>query len=195
MSEYDLSVIIVSWNTRDLLRQCLRSVFQNALHLKLQVLVVDNASTDESATMVRSEFPDVRVIQNTINVGFARANNQALPDCLSELVLLLNPDTLVLDRALEELVEFLRQHPGAGAVGPKLLHPRLDLRVLGCGNQPTLWRVFTHYSFLSSLVPNFKAFEGIHLFVGIHDRQVREVGWISGACLLARKAALTDAGG
>jgi N-acetylglucosaminyl-diphospho-decaprenol L-rhamnosyltransferase len=195
MADYDLSIILVSWNTCDLLRQCLTSIFQSAGGLKLQLLIVDNASTDDSVEMVHREFPQVRVIRNAHNVGFAPANNQALPECSAELVLLLNPDTVLLDQALADLIQFLRHHPNVGAVGPKLVHPRVGLRVLGCGNQPTLWTIFTHYSFLSSLIPSFKAFEGIHLFVGIHDRRIREVEWISGACLLARKAALIDVRG
>ena len=194
-SKGDISIVIVSWNTRDLLRACLKSVFANSARLRLQVFVVDNVSTDGSAEMVRREFAEVCVLENSTNVGFARANNQALPNCNSELVLLLNPDTLIIGPALQDLVDFIRGHPDCGAVGPKLIHPRASLRVLGCGNQPTLWRVVTHYSFLSSLFPKLPRFEGIHLFVGMHDRAVREVEWISGACLLVRRSALMDAGG
>jgi len=191
----DISIVIVSWNTRDLLRKCLYSVFENSADLKVQVFVVDNASTDNSAEMVRHEFAEVCVIENSMNVGFSRANNQALPKCAAELVLLLNPDTVIIGSALRELVCFTHEHLDCGAVGPKLIHPRAGLRVLGCGNQPTLWRVVTHYFFLSSLFPRSPTFEGIHLFVGLHDQTVREVEWLSGACLLARKSALMDAGG
>src|SRR5262249_36776135 len=191
----DIGIVIISWNTRNLLRKCLHSVFENSAGLKLQIFIVDNASTDSSAEMVREEFPEVTLIENPTNVGFARANNQVLPICASELVLLLNPDTLIVGSAFQELVDFIREHPDCGAVGPKLIHPRAGLRVLGCGNQPTLWRVVTHYSFLSSLFPKMRTFEGIHLFIGRHDRAAREVEWLSGACLLVRRSALMDAGG
>ncbi len=145
--------------------------------------------------MVREQFPQVRLIQNERNVGFAAANNQALPNCSSELVLLLNPDTVIIGSALQKLIRFIQEHPNTGAVGPRLLHPRAGLRVLGCGNQPTLWRIFTHYSFLSSLFTRSRLFEGIHLFVGKHDQSTREVEWVAGACLLVRKSALIAVGG
>ena len=191
----DISIVTISWNTCNLLRKCLHSVFENSAGLKLQIFIVDNASTDSSADMVREEFPEVTLIENPTNVGFARANNQIFPKCDSDLVLLLNPDTVIIESALQQLVYFIRKQPDCGAVGPKLIHPRAGLRVLGCGNQPTLWRVVTHYSFLSSLFPRSRTFEGIHLFVGTHDQTVRDVEWLSGACLLVRRSALINAGG
>jgi GT2 family glycosyltransferase len=194
-SKPDISLVIVSWNTRDLLRACLKSVLENSTRLQLEVFVVDNASTDGSAEMTRSEFAEVCLVENSANVGFARANNQALPKCTADNVLLLNPDTIIIGSALHELLCFIREHTDCGAVGPKLIHPRAGLRVLGCGNQPTLWRVVTHYSFLSSFFPKSRTFEGIHLFVGTHDQAVREVEWLSGACLLVRRSALMDVGG
>jgi GT2 family glycosyltransferase len=191
----DISIVIVSWNTRELLRDCLRSVFDHANELALEVFIVDNNSKDGSAEMVRQSFPQVRLIQNDHNVGFAAANNQAFPKCSSEFELLLNSDTIVVGDALRTLVEFARAHPEAGAVGPRLLHPRLKLRVLGCGYQPTLWHEFTHQFGLSSLFPHSRFFRGVHLFVNVHDDRVREVEWISGACLLVRKSVIEDVGG
>jgi GT2 family glycosyltransferase len=191
----DLSIVIVSWNTRELLRACLSSVFKNAANLKLEVFVVDNASTDGSPAMVRESFPQVQMIQNGQNVGFAAANNQAFPKCSSEFVLLLNSDTIVVGDALQTLVNFVRAHPEAGAIGPRLLHPRLQLRVLGCGYQPTLWHEFNHQFGLSQLFPHSNLFRGVHLFTNIHDDRAREVEWISGACLLARKSVIQNVGG
>src|ERR1700726_1663841 len=118
----DLSIIIVSWNTRELLRACLSSVFEDAGDLKLEVLVVDNASTDQSVAMVREHFPQVLVIENKSNVGFAAANNQAFAKASADFELLLNSDTIVIGDALRTLIEFMRAHPEAGAVGPRLLH-------------------------------------------------------------------------
>ena len=191
----DLSIVIVSWNTCDLLRSCLQSVFANSNGLTLEVFVVDNNSTDGSLAMVRDSFPQVRIIQNERNVGFAVANNQAFPKCSAELVLLLNSDTVVVGDALRTLVNFACSHPEAGAIGPRLLHPRLQLRVLGCGYQPTLWREFTHHLGLSQLFPHSSLFRGVHLFTNIHDDKVREVEWISGACLLVRKVVIEKVGG
>lgn len=191
----DLSVVIVSWNTRELLRACLSSVFENASALSLEVFVVDNASTDGSAAMVRENFPQVRLIENQNNVGFAAANNQIFPQCSAEFVLLLNSDTVIIDKALQILVDFMRANREAGAVGPRLLHPRLKMRVLGCGHQPTLWREFNHQFGLSRLFPRSRFFRGIYLFVNVHDDKVREVEWISGAVLLVRNDVIKTIGG
>ena len=149
----DLSMVIISWNTRDLLHKCLSSVFDNAGSLALEVFVVDNNSSDGSVAMIRESFPQVHVVQNDHNVGFAAANNQAFAKCASEFELLLNSDTIVVGEALQTLITFARAHPEAAAIGPRLLHPRLKLRVLGCGYQPTLWREFTHQFGLSQLFP------------------------------------------
>ena len=191
----DLSIVIVSWNTRELLHKCLSSVFDNAGSLALEVFVVDNHSSDGSVAMIRESFPQVHLLQNNHNVGFAAANNQAFAKCSSEFELLLNSDTIVVGNALQTLVNFIRAHPDAGAIGPRLLHPRLQLRVLGCGYQPTLWNEFNHQFGLSQLFPYSTLFRGVHLFTKIHDDRVREVEWISGACLLVRKSVIQDIGG
>jgi GT2 family glycosyltransferase len=191
----DISIVIVSWNTRELLRECLRSVFDNKHDVAVEVFVVDNSSTDGSVEMVRECFPEVRVIQNDHNVGFAAANNQVFEKCSADLTMLLNSDTILVDDALAKLVDFMCAHPEAGASGPRLLHPRLKLRVLGCGYQPTLWREFTHQFGLSQLFPHSNLFRGVHLFTNVHDDRVREVEWISGACLLVRNAVIEKVGG
>ncbi len=120
----DLSVIIVNWNTRDLLRACLRSLLE-ALPpgLHCEVLVVDNASSDASAALVATEFPNVRLFANTENRNYAGGNNQALRAATGEFQLLLNPDTEIPHGTLDALVRFLREHPEAGAVSPALIFP------------------------------------------------------------------------
>jgi GT2 family glycosyltransferase len=191
----ELSIVIVSWNTRELLRACLASVFENATNLKLETFVVDNSSADGSADMVRERFPQVRLIENKNNVGFAVANNQAFPQCSADFVLLLNSDTVIVDRALQVLVDFMRRTPDAGAIGPRLLHPRLKMRVLGCGHQPTLWHEFNHQVGLSWLLSQNRFFRGTYLFANVHDDKVREVEWISGAAMLVRSEVIKSVGG
>ena len=190
----DLSIIIVSWNTRELLSACLTAVIASVDGLVLEVFVVDNHSSDGSPEMVRDSFPQVRLIENPDNVGFAAANNQVFPFCSAEAILLLNSDTIVRPGALRTLFDFLREHPKAAAVGPKLVHPRVQLRILGAGRQPTLRTVINHYLFLSALFPRIKFFEGVFLFVGQHDDRARRVEWLSGACLLVRKDAIKEVG-
>jgi GT2 family glycosyltransferase len=118
----DLSVVIVNWNTCDLLRTCLSSLYRFMEGIAYDVFVVDNASSDGSPDMVTQEFPAVHIIRNTENVGFSKANNQALRLTSSRYVLLLNSDTELRSPALPEIVSFMDQHPSVGICGTKLLH-------------------------------------------------------------------------
>lgn len=122
MSQFDLSIVIVSYNVRDLLAECLRSLQSAASNLSLQVFVVDNASRDGSAEMVRADFAGVTLVANLDNRGFAAANNQALACATGRYWLLLNPDTEIRAGALETLVAFMGEHPRAGVCGPRLVY-------------------------------------------------------------------------
>ncbi len=151
----NLSIIIVNWNTRELLAQCLQSVEQNVRTFKrsnVQTFVVDNASTDGSAAMVRERFPWVTLIENTENVGFARANNQALRQSAGRYIVLLNSDTKVLPGALPTLVDFMDVHPEAGACGPRLLNADGSLQP-SCHPILTPGREFWRLLFLDKLWP------------------------------------------
>src|SRR5215217_5550661 len=124
-----ISIVIVSWNTVRLLENCLASILTNSPVWPFEIWVVDNTSTDDTAQMVREKFPQVHLVENQENVGFARANNQAIQQCTGQYVLLLNPDTLVTADALQSLIDFLEQHTEAGAVGPKILNPDGSLQI------------------------------------------------------------------
>src|SRR3989344_5929636 len=135
----NLSIIIVSWNVRDLLEKCLQSIFEQSKEIDFacpagakrlcgEVFVVDNASTDGTSKMVLEKFPQVNLIKNNCNIGFAAANNIAIWQAKGEFVLLLNPDTEILDGAIEKMVEFMRSHPEAGIAGPKLLNGEKTLQ-------------------------------------------------------------------
>lgn len=143
MSQVDLSIVIVSYNVRDLLAQCLQSV---VCDLSPEVFVVDNASSDDSAAMVREKFPAVHLIANAENRGFAAANNQAFPLTRGRYVLLLNPDTQVRAGALETLLRFMDAHTSrrAGACGGKLLYGDGTLQHSAFGF-PTLAQVFLDF--------------------------------------------------
>ena len=184
MSSPRLLVLIVSWNTRDLLRDCLQSL-QPGAHPDWDVLVVDNASADDSVAMVRSTFPTVRLIENAVNVGYARANNQGLRTSTAPYALLLNSDTRATPEAIEELVAFLDAHPDAGAVSPRLLRADGTAQPFAFGGDPTLGYLLRRGA--------RRLLSGRYL----HDWAIAEtrcVDWVSGACLLVRRTAIEQVG-
>jgi hypothetical protein len=180
-----LTVIIVSWNTIHLLRACLESLAAASLAPQMEVIVVDNASSDGSAAMVEHAFPSVRLLRNSENVGFARANNQAICYSRAPFVLLLNSDTVVPPHALAHLLEFMQQHPEAGACGPRLLQPDGEPQAFAFGGDPT-----PGYLLRRGLV-RLLLRRPLHNW---HTTQVQPVDWVSGACLLVRRAAIQQAG-
>jgi len=187
----DLSIIIVSWNTGDLLAQCLQSVYATACGLALEVIVVDNASVDGSVDLVRRDFPRAHVIANADNVGFVRANNQAIERCQGRYVLLLNSDALVLSGALVETVRFMDDHPRAGIAGVRLLNADGTFQA-SYTLFPTLWQEFLILSGLGRWLvrPNFPSC-GPEL-----ERGPQKIaGYVEGAYLMARREAVKQVGG
>jgi len=187
----DLSIVIVSFNTRDMLRDCLASLTAGGQGLSVETWVVDNASGDGSAEMVAEGFAHVGLIRNPDNRGFAAANNLALARCAGRYVALLNPDTIVQPGALSELVRFMDQNEPAGYCGPRLVN--------GDGShQPSARRFPTMFSGAASMLgwdrrhAASRHCSNLHLTHG--DRTTMRAGWLTGACLLVRRAALADVG-
>ena len=149
-----LSVIIVNWNVRDLLQRALTSVYASwGNRTGLEVIVVDNASHDDSVAMLRTTFPDVQVIANTENRGFTGGNNQGLAAATGEYLLLLNPDTEIIADALPRMVDYIRAHPDVGMVGPQLLN--LDGSVQSSRRHfPSLPVLFLESTWLEKLAPH-----------------------------------------
>lgn len=183
-----LSIIIVNWNTRDLLRQCLRTVYDSAPRCSFEVWVVDNASADGSTAMLTAEFPQVRLIQNQQNLGFARANNQGLLETTGRYVLLLNPDTVILPGALQILLDFMEDRSNVGAIGPMVLNPNLTLQS-SCNPMPTLWREFWRLTHLDSVLA-----QSVYKEENWNTTIAHTVEVIQGNCLLVRREALSDIG-
>lgn len=184
----DLSVVIVSWNTRDLLEACLASLQGAADGLAVETLVVDNASADGSAAMIRQRFPQVQLIDNTENAGYARANNQAIRQCAGRHVMLLNSDTVVRPGALAALVRFMDTHPAVGAAGPYLEGADGSLQP-SCHPLLTPGREFWRLLFLDRILP--RATYPMHRWP---TSGAREVEVIKGACLVLRHSALDQVG-
>jgi len=194
MADLDLSVLIVSYNTRDLLRDCLRSVYEETRDLRFEVLVVDNASTDGSADMVAAEFPEVQLLRSSENLGFARANNRAAEHASGAYVLLLNPDTRVHDGALQRLVAFARRHPEHGLYGGRTLAADGEVDPSSCWGQPSLWSLLCFAAGLSTIFKRSRWLDPESLGRWPRD-SVREVGVVTGCLCLAPRAVWDELGG
>ncbi len=186
MNDIDVSIIVVNWNVRDLLRECLRSTLEDGgiAPERLELIVVDNDSHDGSVDMVRAEFPQLPLIANPHNKGFGSANNQALPLCHGRYVLLLNPDTKVLPGALAALVKHMDATPDAAVMGCRLLNADGSLQRWTGGAYPRLANVVNHYFFVDRVLP--PSWRPMPLYL---DRDVRtdiDVDWVSGAVMILR---------
>ena len=188
-----LSVVFLSYNTRDLTRQALSSVLAAVEGLAVEIFVVDNASADGSADMVAEEFPQVKLIRNAANVGFAAGNNVALRQVAGEYALLINTDTIVRRDALRTMVEFLDAHPGAGACGCKILDPDGTLQLDSRRGFPTPLAAFCKMSGLSRLFPKHPLIAHYHMTY-LDPEQTAEVEVLSGSCMMVRKAAMDQVG-
>ncbi len=188
----DLSLVIVSYNTRDLLRKCLMAIPAACDELETEVFVVDNASPDGSAEMVRLDFPHVNLTASTENLGFSRANNLALEGVRGDYVVLLNPDTEAAPESLKTMVDFLRANPLAGACGPKLLNTDGTVQRNGA-RFPRPLREFLGVTGLRRI--NMRAYE-VALGYGREDFDLLcEVDQVSGACIMVPREILTTVGG
>ena len=187
----DVSVIIVSYNTRDLLRNCLASVGADSHDLRVEVFVVDNASADGSSDMVAGEFAWVRLVRNERNTGFAAANNIALREASGRYVVLLNPDTVVSRGALSELVRFMDTTPTAGYCGPQLLNADGSHQPSARRFPAVLTGTFSMLG-LSNRYPKSRHTLDLHVLHG--ERRHFPADWLTGACLMVRAAAIHEVG-
>lgn len=176
----DLTVVIVNFNTKNLLRQCLASVFKQTKGIGYEVIVIDNGSSDGSGAMVKKEFPRARLIKNKKNLGFAKANNQGIRQARGEWVLLLNSDTEIKDNALAKLVAFANKQKDLGIAGPKLVNPDGSL-------QPSTAPFYTLPVVAISLFRGDK-------FLRRSPAGTKRVDWLSGACFLIKKQVIEKVG-
>jgi GT2 family glycosyltransferase len=188
----DVSLIIVNWNTRDLLRKCLRSVSGAAKLVRSEVLVVDNGSSDGSAGMVRHEFPWVRLIEAGSNLGFARANNIAIRESRGCYVCLVNSDVVLLDGCIDRMVFYMDGEPAIGILGPRVLNADGTLQT-SCRGTPTLWNTTCRALGLDRCLPRWPLFSGLQMTYWNHDG-IRSVDGILGCVWTVRRTAIDRVG-
>lgn len=188
----DVSVCIVSWNVAADLRTCLASLREQVNPPELEVIVADNASADGTVAMLEQEFPEVKVIANRENRGFAAASNQCLRWARGRYLLLLNPDTVVPPDGLRRLVEVADANPDAGIVAPKLLNPDGTLQH-SCRRFPTIAAAVFRHTLLGRLFPRARS-EASYIMEDFDHQAERDVDWVSGACFMVRREAFEQVG-
>ena len=189
----DISIVIVNYNVKHFLEQCLHSVEKALQNVQGEVFVVDNNSVDGSAQLINEKFPNIQFIQNTENVGFSRANNQAIKLAKGKYVLLLNPDTVVEEDTFEKVLAFMEAHPDAGGLGVKMIDGKGAFLPESKRGLPTPWVAFYKMFGLSRLFPKSRKFGKYHLSY-LNKDEVHEIEVLAGAFMLIRKSALDKVG-
>jgi len=189
----DLSICIVTLNTREYLRDCLESIAAHPPSISSEIIIVDNGSTDGTQEMLQQDYPAVTLIQNKNNEGFAHPSNQAMQAATGKYLLLLNPDTLVLENTFNPLISFLDQHPQAGIVGPKVLNRDGTLQKACKRGVSRPWAAISYFSGLSRLFPKSKLFGG-YLLNYLAEDETHVVDGVSGSCMLIRREVTNQIG-
>ncbi len=188
-----LSIVIVNYNVKHFLEQCLHSVEKACKDIETEVFVVDNNSVDGSTGMIIQKFPNVKLINNKKNLGFSKANNQAMRKASGEYVLLLNPDTVVEENTFVKVLAFMDEHPDAGGLGVKMIDGKGKFLPESKRGLPTPWVAFYKIFGLSSLFPKSKVFGKYHLSYLDKD-EIHEIDILAGAFMLMRKSVLDEVG-
>jgi GT2 family glycosyltransferase len=188
----EISVIIVAWNAKHYLDLCLNSLALTPPRRKTEVIVVDNASADDTIEMVESRYPWVNLIKSQKNLGFAKGNNLAIRQCHGRYIALVNPDVIVLSGCLDELADYLDMNPRVGNVGPRIFNPDMTQQST-CRHFPTLWNNFCSATKLEGLFRHCRAFAGEHMFYFQHDC-TRAIDVIVGCFSMIRRAAFDNVG-
>jgi GT2 family glycosyltransferase len=190
----DVAIVIVAYNSADFIGECLESVFSQRDHVTQQVIVVDNASKDHTVEYIREKFPQVELLVPGKNLGFAAGVNLGASHADAEFVLLLNPDTVILNHAVDQIVDFARKNPGHGLYGGRTLKPDGSLEPSSCWGEPTLWSMAMFALGLTTLAPRNPILDPESLGNWKRD-SVREVGVVTGCFLLSPKAVWDELGG
>lgn len=188
-----LSVVIVNYNVKYFLEQALLSITRALQEISSEIIVIDNASSDGSAQMLSARFPQVRLLRNEENLGFAKANNQGAREASGEFILFINPDTVVEEDTLSKCVAFMDVHPDAGALGVKMIDGTGKFLPESKRGLPTLWVSFCKLTGLSKLFPKSRTFNRYHLGY-LDPNRTHEVDVLAGAFMMVRKKVLDEVG-
>jgi GT2 family glycosyltransferase len=188
----DISVVIVNWNTRELLLDCVESLIEQTRESSLEIIVVDNASRDGSMEALSERFPEVVSIRNLDNLGFSKANNQGLRIARGRFLCLVNSDVKALDGVLDKLRAFLEDQPDVGAVAPRTVGGDLKLR-RNCREYPTIRNAFCEAVFLDQLFPSVRVFRG-RILRGYDYATTQEIEVLSGCFLMVRREVIEKVG-
>lgn len=188
MPEYDLSIIIVSYNSCSLIVKCIESIYKFSENLKIQIIISDNASSDNTVDTIEKKYHDVYIIKNNRNLGFAKANNGAIKYCKGRFVLFLNPDITLIEPVFKKMIKFLETNDDAGLVGCKLINPDGSIQKSFFETFPTLTNRFLDAIYVEKLVNKYSHHDKI-------NDDSRKVAGITGACMLLRKNLIDELGG
>jgi GT2 family glycosyltransferase len=187
----DLSIIIVTFNSFPYIRLCLRSILDQARDMDYELIIVDNDSKDETCEIIEKEFPQVILIQNGFNAGFAKANNLALRRAKGEFVILINPDTIWGRGDLKKAIGFLKEHPGVGALGCRIVL-KDGSRQKSLGNFPTLMKELKETFYLPRLFPRSPWMSGVYIYDDFLSS--RPVDWVSCTFFLGDRGLMSEVG-
>lgn len=188
----ELSIVIVAWNAKHYLELCLESLAKDPPRRSMEVLVVDNASADDTIEMVEAKFPWVKLIKSKENLGFSKGNNVAIRQCQGRYIALVNPDVIVFPGCLDALADFLDQNPKVGNVGPRVFNPDMTQQST-CRRFPTLWNNFCSATRLETIFKGSRFFAGEHMFYFEHDRRLT-VNVIVGCFSMIRRETFDEIG-
>ena len=188
----DISVVIVSWNSKEIVRQCLEAVCNHRSKYRYEIILVDNASTDGTPDMVEEQFPRVRLIRNSDNLGFSKANNIGIREGKGRYICLMNSDIVLREHCFDLMLDYEDRHPDIGILAPKLLYPDLSIQD-SCQSFPTLWNNLCEAFALNKMFPRSSFFSGRHWIYFAHDR-ICEAPVIPAAFWMVRRAAFDSMG-
>ncbi len=188
----DISVIVVNWNAKKYLEQCIQSILNCSESSDIEIIVVDNASSDGSPEFIRENFPDVKLICNTENLGFARANNIGFNHSRGKYLFLINSDVVAYPNCFKTMVDYMDRHPEIGLLGPRILGTDNNVQ-RSCMGYPSLWNTFCRAIVLDNIFPHSELFSGFMMKYWAHD-SIKAVDVINGCFWAVRRKAIEEVG-